>query len=347
MTILTIILRRAAAAHMIHASFVAGVWATLLAAHAVAAELPLKFVADIALSGDTGRFDYLSIDPQSERLFLSHMGPGTVHVVDLKARKEIANLPGFPGATGITAVPALHRVFVSITGSLLNRALGGGRLAAIDETTLKTVWSVPAGRFPDGITYVPGLDRLFVSDERGEQELVFEGRTGRQLAAIPLSGEAGMSVYDPARNRVLVNVQTRNDIAAIDPKSLKIEKRIGLPDTCDNNHGLLIAGPHIVVACDGNARLIVLDAASERPERTFDVGKEPDVLALDSARQRLYVASEQGIVSVFDMANLTKLGEGAAGPDAHSVAVDAATGMVLLPTGDRNGRPVLRIMEPR
>jgi DNA-binding beta-propeller fold protein YncE len=306
-----------------------------------AAEAPLKTVADIPLSGGTGRFDYQSIDPETHRLFISHMGAGTVHVVDLAARKEIANLSGFPGATGIAAVPTLHRVFVSVTGGLWSRAFGGGRLAAIDETSLKTVWNVPAGKFPDGIAYVPELNRVFVSDERGEQELVFDAHDGRPVAVQPLGGEAGMTVYDPSAKRILVNVQTKNEIAVIDPAGPHIERRIALPAECDNNHGLLLTAAHVIVACDGNAKLVVLDHATMKPARVFDVGKEPDVLALDS--QRLYVASESGVVSVFDMANLRKLGEGFAGPNAHSIAVDPATGLLYLPLSQ--GRPVLRIME--
>lgn len=311
----------------------------------VAAE-SLKLVADIPLTGPTGRFDYERIDSVARRLYISHMGPGAVVVFDLAARREIARLPGFPGATGIIAVPALHRVFVSVTGHWWNAVTGGGELAAIDTSTLKTAWRVPAGRFPDGIAYVPAANRLFVSDERGEQELVFDARTGRQITAIPLDGEAGMSAFDPSAGRVLVNVQTRNEIAAIDPATARIERRIALPPVCRNNHGLLIDGPRAFVACDESANLLVVDLAGGRTLETVSVGEAPDVLTLDAARDRLFVASESGVVSVFDVKpeKIEKLWEGMAGDNAHSIVADPQSGLVYLPLRDLNG---LRIMELR
>ncbi len=101
--------------------------------------LPLKLVADIRLSGNTSRFDYLSIDPVAHRLFITHMGAGTVVVFDLTARREISDLQRFPGATGIIFVPSLDCVFVSITGHWWNSAVGGGEIATLDAEALKTL----------------------------------------------------------------------------------------------------------------------------------------------------------------------------------------------------------------
>ena len=317
--------------------FLAGL--VLLARAAAADDLPLRSVADVPLGSDTGRFDYQAIDPAAGRLYISHMGAGTVIVFDLKARRVVAELKGFPGATGIAT--ATGHIYVSITGHWWNAVAGGGHLAAIDGRTLNTLWEVSAGRFPDGIAAVGS--RLFVSDERGEQEMVINAANGELVKAIPLGGEAGMTQFDRASGRVLVNVQTKDDIAVIDPAKLTIERRIALPADCDNNHGLLIDGQRAYVACDGNAKLMVLNLASGNVAQKFGVGDEPDVLALDSSRQRLYVASESGMVSVIDTLHMTKLGQGLVGDNAHSVAADG--GLVYFPLHDVGGRPVLRIME--
>ncbi len=318
-------------------------------AAAACAEAPLKLVADVPLTGAAGRFDYQSIDQY--RLYISVMGVGSVVVFDTAVRREVANMPGFPGATGIAAVPALHRVFVSVTGHWWNAVVGGGELAAIDTANLKTAWRVPAGTFPDGITFVPKEKRLFVSDERGEQVLVFDAFSGHQVTALSLGGEAGMSAFDPVSERVLVNVQTRNEIAVLDPAALRIERRIALPGQCRNNHGLLIEAPtrRAFVACDESANLLVVDLETGRVVQTVSVGNKPDVLTLDPVRARLYVASESGIVSVFNVKSkrIEKLAEGLAGGNAHSIVVDPESGLLYLPLRNLNGHPVLRIMEYR
>lgn len=318
-------------------------------ASAACAEASLKLVADVPLTGSAGRFDYQSID--RSRLYISAMGAGSVVVFDMAVRREIATLPDFPGATGIATVPALQRVFVSVTGHWWNAVIGGGELAAIDTTSLKTAWRVPAGTFPDGITFIPREKRLFVSDERGEQVLVFDAGSGHQAAALPLGGEAGMSAFDPVSERVLVNVQSRNEIAVIDPAALRIERRIALPGQCRNNHGLLIEAStrRAFVACDESANLLVVDLDNGQVIQTVSVGNKPDVLTLDPVRARLYVASESGVVSVFNVKpkRIEKLVEGLAGENAHSVAVDPESGLLYLPLRNLNGRPVLRIMEYR
>jgi DNA-binding beta-propeller fold protein YncE len=322
------------------------VLALLIVTSPAAAGLPLAPVADVPLEGGTGRFDYQSLDAASHRLFVSHMGAGTVAVFDTEARRQIADLPDFPGATGILVVPALNRTFVSVTGGLLSAIAGGGRIAAIDTKSLKTVWTLAAGHFPDGIAYVPENHTLYVSDENGAAELIVDAIAGKLIATIPLGGEAGMTALDPQSGRVRVNVQTTGELVAIDPKTNRIVGRDRLQPDCKHNHGLLIDGHQAFIACDGNAKLVVYDLAAWHESSFFYVGDEPDVLALDPVRHRLYVASESGNVSVIDTAALKKLGDGFAGPDAHSIAVDPASGLVYLPLRNLHGRPVMRIMAP-
>ena len=55
---------------------------------------------------------------------------------------------------------------------------------------------------------------------------------------------------------MIVDVQTRNELAVIDPNTLAVVRRVPLPG-CDHDHGLSIDPAHRLafVACDGNATL--------------------------------------------------------------------------------------------
>ena len=314
----------------------------------LAAKLPLVTVANVPLPGGTSRFDYQSLDATDHLLFISHMGAGRVVVFNTATRTVVADLHGFPEATGVTAVPALHRVFVSVTGHWWNQAFFGGSIAVVNSTTLKTLARIPAGMFPDGSAYVPEMKRLFVSDEMGRTEAVIDTATNRRIATIPLDGEAGMTAYDPVTRRIYVNVQTRNELLAIDPVTDQIAARYPLPAACHHNHGLLLDVPVRLafIACDHNARLLVMNLHTMQVTAVHRVGRNPDVLAIDLQRKRLYVASESGVVSAFHIAKdgLRKLGQGYVGDDAHSVAADPSTGLVYLPIEDFHGKPVLKIM---
>jgi DNA-binding beta-propeller fold protein YncE len=259
-------------------------------------------------------------------------------VVDVTANRVVANIPAVAGVHGVLAIPELGRVYASATDA--------HQVVVIDERTLTIVARIPSGAYPDGLAYVPQQHEIYVLDEAGAADVVIDTRANRQLTTIPLSGEAGNTQYDPLSGRIYVDVQSRNELAAIDPVTHAVVARSPLPG-CNHDHGLLIDAPQRLafVACDGNARLLALDLASMHVLSTHAVGESPDVLALDNTAHLLYVASESGVVSVFNDHDrgARKVGGGYVAPAAHSVAVDEATHRIFLPLEDVDGRPVLRV----
>jgi DNA-binding beta-propeller fold protein YncE len=301
----------------------------------------LREVADIPLPGGASRFDYQSLDPRTGRLYISHMGDGHVVVFDIKTRRVVANLPGFPRVTGVLAVPQLGHVYASATGN--------HQVAVIDEKTLRTMARIPGIRFPDGIAYDPIDQKVFVSDESGQADMAIDARANRRVAMIPMGGEVGNTQYDPASHLIFANVQTRNDLVAIDPRTDRIAGRYHLSGG-RYPHGLYIDAPHRLAfaACQGDARLLVIDMHTMRVTAVQPIGRDPDVLAFDPALQRLYVACESGVVSVLDerLGTLVKREDVMVAPEAHTVSVDPQTHLVYLPLQNVGGRPVLRIMAP-
>ncbi|WP_423760839.1 hypothetical protein [Burkholderia sp. NLJ2] len=303
--------------------------------------LPLKHVADVPLPGRRTRFDYASLDTNRNLLFIAHLGDGEVVVFDTAASRVIARIGDVSSVHGVLAVPELSRVYASATGT--------NEVVAIDASTLKIVARMPGGRYPDGMAYAPDVGKLYVSDEYGETETVIDVRTNQRVATIPLDGEAGNTQYDPISHHIFVNVQTRRQLVEIDPATDRIVGRFDLLGA-KGNHGLLIDSHDRLafIACEGNAKLIVFDMRSKRAIQSFAVGGDPDVLAFDPTLSTLYVAGEDGVVSLFRFKAGTgdKIGEGRLGRNAHVVAVDSTTHRSYFPLKDVGGRPMLRVMEP-
>lgn len=304
--------------------------------HAARQSLPLKTVASIPLPGGSSRLDYASIDSQRHRLYIAHLGGGLVIVFDTKSRRVVKTIPT-PSAHGVLAVPELGRVFASATG--IHKVL------TIDERTLRVVGTANAGEYPDGIAYDSADRRVYVSDESGGVETALSAK-GRYLATVRLGGEAGNVQYDSVSHRILVDVQSRNEVAVIDPRSERVMRRVALPG-CEHDHGLLVDSPSRLafVACDGNAALLTLDLRSMKITGRTTVGASPDVLAFDKSLRRLYVASESGEVAVFTERThgIIKLGQAFLASEAHTVAVDPRTHLVYFPL---QSGPTLRIMKP-
>ncbi len=311
-----------------------------LAAPAGASTGALRLVRDVPLPGPANRFDYQSIAPAARRLYISHMDAGRLVVFDLDSSKVIAQVPGVERATGVLAVSAEHAVYVS--------APGRHEVAVVDDRTLKITARVGGIRFPDGIAYAPAERKVFVSDESGRADVVIDARTNTKRSTIALGGEAGNTHYDSVSHCILVAVQTRDQLVAIDPTTERIVERYDLPGS-DGPHGFTLdqAGRLAFVSSEDNAILQVVDLRTMRVLSTHRVGGEPDVLAWDAAWRRLYLGSEAGVVSEFvaDGATLRLVGELRL-PHAHTVAVDPRTHLVYVPLQNLGGRPVLRILRP-
>jgi DNA-binding beta-propeller fold protein YncE len=301
---------------------------------------PLRVVRDVPLPGPANRFDYQSIDPARGRLYMSHMNAGRVVVFDLDSSRVVAEVSGTPRVTGIWVVPEHHTVYASAAGS--------HDVAAIDEQTLKIVARIGGIRFPDGIAYAPLEHKLFVSDEAGGADAVIDARTNKKIGMIELGGEAGNTHYDSPSHCILVAVQTRNQLVAIDPASDKIVARYDLPGS-DHPHGFTLDEPGRLafISGEGNGKLLVVDLRTMKVLSTHTVGDDPDVLAWDPAWRRLYVAAESGLLSSFvaDGPVLHPVGEIRA-QHAHTVSVDPRTHRVYLPLENIDGHPVLRILSP-
>jgi DNA-binding beta-propeller fold protein YncE len=303
--------------------------------------LPLRLVADMPLPGQTARFDYQSIDPQRHRLFIANLGADAITVIDTRRRRVIAEIKGIPSAHGVLAVPALHRVFVTATAT--------NQIVTLDDYSYRVIRRAPTGAFPDGLAFDGATKRIFVSDKNGSSVTVADARSGRRIATVDVGGGVGNVQYDAGSRRILVNVQTRGELAQIDPRSLRVLSRIRLRG-CAQNHGLLVDAPRRLafVACERNARLLVVDLARRVVVASFVVGDAPDVLAFDRGLRRLYVAAESGVVTVLGKrgGRHVLLGRALLAPGAHSVAVDPRTHLVYFPLANASGVPILRVMTP-
>ena len=306
---------------------------------ATAAKIPLETIAEVPLPGNATRLDYASIDPKTHELFIAHLGDSSVIAFDTVHGKVIASVPDIGHVHGVLAVPTLGRVYASATAT--------DEIVAIDEKSLKIISRIPGGFYPDGMAYAPHQQKLYVSDEHGKTETVIDTQSNRRVATIPLNSQVGNSQYDSASGHIFVNAQTSDKLIEIDPASDRIIASHKLPG-CAEPHGLLIDAHDRLafVACQDNNRLLALNMSTMKVAASFEIGQDPDVLSFDPGLHRLYVAGEQGIVSIFDLSGgVKKIWEGFLDDNAHVVAADPGTHEVYFPLKNVGGKPVLRIMK--
>jgi DNA-binding beta-propeller fold protein YncE len=319
-------------------------------------------IGDFPLGTATSRTDYQSIDRDARRLYIAKMGEGKLLVYDLTQDRLVREIAGLPKITGVLAIPQLHLVYASVPGGgfvsslrvglgMLGLSSGTGTVAIFESESLKEVARLRVGVFPDGIAYDPPDGRVFVSDELGSAIAVIDARSNRLLTRMKMTGEVGNVQYDPKTARVYAPLQTRNSLAVIDPSKNMLLKEIALAG-CEHPHGLAVAPGAALgyIACDGNDILLGIDLEEQRVIFSRPIAHDPDVLAIDSEMKRLYVASESGNMSSFDLANPKSpvlLANVFVGEDAHALAIDPSNHRLYFALPNVNGKTVLRILAPR
>lgn len=304
--------------------------------------LPLRPAGELALPGDTSRFDYASLDSARGLLFVAHLGASEIIEIDVHAQAVVRVIGGVNQVHGVLVLPARHRVYATATGA--------NEMVTLDEDTGQILGRAPTGDYPDGLAYDPVGHTVWTTNESGGSETVIDADNGRVRGTVPVGGEAGNVAYDPTSAQMLVAVQGRNDLAIIDPATLTINRRIPLPG-CEHDHGLTLDPTQRLgfVACDANAALLTIDLDRWAVQATARVGDAPDVLAYDETAGRLYVAAESGWLTILDVRDRepTVTGYGHLANDAHVVTVDPTTHRTYYPVAHGPaGRPTLLTYEP-
>src|SRR5215471_9908241 len=178
--------------------------------------------------GGEGGWDYLEMDSEGRRLYVSH-ATHTV-VVDPDAGKVVGDLPDTPGVHGVQIVPALNRGFIS-NGR-------GNNVTIFDLKTLKTISQPATGENPDAIRYEPKSGRVFTFNGRSNNSTAIDAKTGMVVATFPMGGKPEFSVADD-KGHVYVNIEDTSEIVEIDAAKPAVTKRYSLKP-CDGPSGLAI-----------------------------------------------------------------------------------------------------------
>jgi DNA-binding beta-propeller fold protein YncE len=217
-----------------------------------------------------GSWDYLSIDPESRRLFISH----STHVVVLDADTGAVtgDIPDTPGVHGLAVAPDLGRAFTS-NGQANN-------VSILDLKTLKKIGEAPAGKDPDGIIYDPASHRVFAMNRVSHNATVIDGATGMVAGTIPFAGNPEFAAAD-GHGKVFVNIESKSQVAVIDSQALKVIANWPLAP-CKEPSGMAIDAEHgrLFLGCD-NQMMAVVNTQSGKVVATLPTGDGVDANRFD------------------------------------------------------------------
>lgn len=243
-------------------------------------------IKQIKLGGEGG-WDYLTIDAQARRLYISHSTH--VMVVDADTGAVVGDIPNTSGVHGIAIVPQLNKGFTS-----------NGRDSSVtvfDLKSLKTLKQIPVGQNPDAIIYDAASKRVFTFNGASHDATAIDPQKETVNGTIALDGRPEFAVSDE-KGHIYVNLEDKSAIAAIDSRKLTVEARWPIAPG-EEPSGLAIDRKHhrLFSVCS-NKLMLVINADNGHIVAQVPIGDGPDAAGFDPETELAFSSNGDGTLTI-------------------------------------------------
>jgi DNA-binding beta-propeller fold protein YncE len=292
-----------------------------------------------ALGGEGG-WDYPTVDSAAHRLYLSRATHAAV--IDTRTGKSVGDVPDTPGVHGVAIAADVHRGYAS--------AGKANAVRVFDLDTLQPLGSIPVGAHPDAILYDPKIHEVIALNGEDDSASVIDTAKNKVIGTIALPGAPEFARSDGA-GHVYVNIEDKNAIAALDLASQKVTAVWPLTG-CERPTGLALdaADSRSFSGC-GNAVMVVSDTRLGKSIATLPIGHGVDGVEFDALLQNAYSANGEGTLTIVhegaDRQHFAVIETLPTAPGARTIALDAATHRLYLPTAQFGPAPAATAATPR
>ena len=282
--------------------------------------------------GGEGGWDYLTIDPQTHLLYVTHSDK--VEVIDTRSGKVIEPISGFKGTHGVAFDGAGKYGYIS-----------DGKANAVvvfDRHSRQIVASIPAGTNPDGILFEPVTGTIWAFNGRSKNATVIDASQNKVVGTVDLPGRPEFPVAD-GKGTIFVNIEDKNEVVRLDAKSKKVTATWSL-SPAESPSGLAIDTAHrrLFSVCDGK-RMVVLNADTGKIVATPEIGDGPDAAAFDPKKSLAFSSNgSDGTLTIVQKKSPDSFAVVQTVPTqkgARTMALDPTTGRIYLASAEFGARP--------
>lgn len=292
--------------------------------------------------GGAGGWDYLTVNPQTHRLYV----PRSTHtlVIDSESGKTIADIPGQKIAHGVALVPQAGRGFITDGG-------GDGAIVIFDLKTNAVLGKIAAQPDADGIIFDQASGRVVaVSGDKGVLMTFrpdIDPKSGKLDAPVELGGAPEFLASDGA-GKIYVNLMDKNEVAVVDMKAREVVARWPVaPGGAPVGMAIDTARRRLVIGCRKPQKLIVMSTDNGKVLADLPIGASVDATLVEAGQ--MFASCADGTLAVaretapgkFEIVQTVKTPRG-----ARTMGMDSATHRLYLPTAEygpaTGGRPAAK-----
>ena len=269
-----------------------------------------------------GGFDYVTIDSDARRLYLSH---GTqVDVINPDSGQLIGTIPDTPGVHGVALATEFKHGFTSNGRE--------NKVSMFDPTTLQLINKIDVGKGPDGIYYDPATKRAFTNNHGSHDITAIDAKSGEVVGTVKVEGDGESAVI--ADGLVYVNIEDTSEVVIFDPKTLEVKKRFPI-EVAKTPTGLAYDAKtkRLFIGCRNEPKMVVMDANSGKVITSFPIGRGVDYAAFDSQAKLIFFSCGEGVLNIFHEKSpdvYEDAGPVKTQPSARTMAFDPKTKKIFL-----------------
>jgi hypothetical protein len=296
----------------------------------------IKTVSLPAAAGGGEYYDYITVDAESRRVYVSH---GTeVVILNADDYSVVGKIDGLTRSHGVALAKDLGKGFITDGDGKPGSPVQ--EVVIFDLKTLKVTGKVKTDQLDtDAIIYEPVTKHIFTFNGDSHNTTVIDAVKESVIMNIDLVGKVEFPAVD-GKGMVYDNNPEKNDIVAIDARTNTVKARWptapeGSPTSMaiDQKNRRLFSGGR------GAQFVIMMDADTGKVIQSYPISAGVDANSFDPGTGMLFVATREGMIHIYHEDSPDKLSEVEAVKTeygAKTLQVDPKTHNVFLSTSDFN-----------
>jgi hypothetical protein len=296
----------------------------------------LKTISLPPAPGGSEYYDYITVDAEARRVYVSH--GAEVVVLNADDYSVVGKIEGLARCHGIAIVKELGEGFITDGDSRPGATIQA--VVIFDLKTLKITGRVVTDQSDtDAIIYEPATKHIFTFNGDSHNSTVIDPVKQSVITNIDLVGEVEFPAVD-SKGMIYDNNPGKDEVVAIDARTNTIKARW---PTAPEGHPVSMAmdqkNRRLFSAGRGPQFVIMMDADTGKVIQSYPISGGVDANVFEPSTGTLFVSTREGMMHIYHEDSPDKLSEVESVKTeygAKTMQIDSKTHQVFLSTSDFN-----------